>query len=396
MTTGDFCWGVTSSAVSAEGAATGSDWYAWERAGRVPASGDGDGTAIRFHEDAVLLVEHELRHHMIGIDWARVEPRRGHFDDAALERYRERVEAVRAAGAHPWVTLQHVSLPGWFVDDGAFIDDRARGSAWPRYVDAVAETLGDLVAGWFPIIEPNAWAAAGYQIGTRPPGRHDPETAAKALRGIWFAWRDAWRLLRGSAPVATALDLAPIVAVDGTVTARATARELDRWMWSMPVSALRDGALDIPGRALEEVPDLRDSADLIGFTYGGAIGLAEGGVAAPHPADERVAATGRAPWVAGLATVLRRLEDEFSGRPLLVAGHGIATNDDEWRCDVVRAADDVIREARADGVDIRGYFHHTAFDGYAWERGAALFGLFDRDRNAKPSASLIAELARRR
>jgi beta-glucosidase len=41
-----FMWGTGASATQCEGAARSSDWWDWERAGRAPLSGDGNGFAL--------------------------------------------------------------------------------------------------------------------------------------------------------------------------------------------------------------------------------------------------------------------------------------------------------------------------------------------------------------
>jgi len=103
---------------------------------------------------------------------------------------------------------------------------------------------------------------------------------------------------------------------------------------------------------------------------------------------------GYAPWSEGLGLVLRRLHDELPGRPLLISEHGVGTDDDAWRCDVLRESLAVTEEAIADGVDLRGFFFWTGVDNYEWSFGFDVqFGMFDRDRQARPSAALAAEFA---
>jgi beta-glucosidase len=90
--------------------------------------------------------------------------------------------------------------------------------------------------------------------------------------------------------------------------------------------------------------------------------------------------------------VLRRLHDELPGRPLLVCEHGVGTDDDAWRCDILRESLEVTSEAIADGVDVRGFFHWTGVDNYEWAYGYDVaFGLFTRDREPRPSAAMLAE-----
>ena len=84
-----------------------------------------------------------------------------------------------------WACLLHGSAPGWFTDDRqGWLDDKAATLTWPRHVDRVAEALGDLVAGWVPIHEPDLQARLGYGEGTFPPGRHREDDERDALAAL--------------------------------------------------------------------------------------------------------------------------------------------------------------------------------------------------------------------
>ena len=83
-----FLWGTGASSNQCEGASPASDWWDWERAGRAPVSGDGNGFASRYVEDFALLAELGLRHHRLSIEWARMEPERGRRDPKAVAHYR--------------------------------------------------------------------------------------------------------------------------------------------------------------------------------------------------------------------------------------------------------------------------------------------------------------------
>ncbi len=51
-----------------------------------------------------------------------------------------------------------------------------------------------------------------------------------------------------------------------------------------------------------------------------------------------------------------------------------------------------LEAAVADGVPLRGWFAEPAVDGYEWEAGfAARRGLWDRDRNPRPTVELLSE-----
>ena len=121
---------------------------------------------------------------------------------------------------------------------------------------------------------------------------------------------------------------------------------------------------------------------------------AEGKVT-PYPTSARVGPMGYAPWSEGLEIVLHRLHEELPGRPLLICEHGVGTDDDEWRCDVLRESIGLVERAIADGIDVRGFFHWTGVDNYEWNHGFDVqFGCFTRDREPRGSAELLKSFAR--
>ncbi len=389
-----FLWGTGASATQTEGAAPASDWHAWEHAGRVPRSGDGNGFWTRYAEDFRLFAEYGLTQHRLSLEWARLEPAPGRHDPEVVEHYMEVLRSARDAGIDVWVCLHHFTLPGWFSEDqGGFVDKKAR-AFWQRHVDWVAETFGDLVAGWKPINEPTFYALAGYRWGIHPPGRSDAAGFPEALEAIHLASHEAWRLLHsGDAPVATIHNVMPVYpAVRGRdpqerEEAERKAAHIDEVAWC-GLRALADGVLAVPGRAPIEIPDMAGAFDYVGFSYYCAQSIYVDGTG-PYPADARVGPMGYAPWAEGLGIVLRRLADELPGRPLLVDECGVGTDDDSWRVEILRDSLQEVERAVADGVDVRGFFHWTGVDNYEWDFGYDVqFGLFDRDRNPKPSAEL--------
>ena len=402
-----FWWGTTSSSTQVEGAAPASTWKRWEQLKRVPASGDGNGFAAAFPDDFALFAEHGLTQHRLTLEWARLEPKAGHHDGEVIERYRQILTTARDAGIDVWAGLYHYTLPGWFADDAhGFVDDRARTYFWPRHVDFIAETFGDLVSTWVPVNEPTSCAYGGWITGEIPPGRQDPDTFPKALRAMHLAGLEAWRLLRsGDQPVATVMNLSPVYPAvrsrepDERDVAGAAAARFDDLLFTTWIRALRDGILAVPGMPEEPIEELANAYDLIGFAYDDALSVYADGSVGPYPADARVGPLGEAPWPEGLGVVLRRLHEELPKRPLVVAATSVATPtddpaQDEWRYQVLDREIREVERAVADGVDVRGFFHGVGVDGYEWGAGFDVQrGLFTRDRRPKPSASMAADWA---
>ena len=53
----------------------------------------------------------------MGVEWARIEPSQGEFSNAELDHYARMLDACRAKGLRPVVTLNHFTTPLWFAAD---------------------------------------------------------------------------------------------------------------------------------------------------------------------------------------------------------------------------------------------------------------------------------------
>jgi beta-glucosidase len=389
-------WGTGASSTQCEGAASTSDWWEWERRGKAPLSGEGNGFAERFAEDFELLARVGLTHHRLSIEWARVEPEEGRHDPEAIAHYRNVLSAASAAGVTPWVCLHHFTLPRWFAGAGGFLVDDNRTGHWLRHVNFMAETFGDLVGGWQPVNETNYYAAAAYRGRGWPPGHNDKAEWAAVSESIHLATAEAAvRLRHTGVPVASIFGLSCEVTLDDRPETAAKAASLRAINWDAGIGLFRDGILRIPGRKPVVRPDLAASFDLVGFSYYATIGVAAGRVV-PYPADAPLSPLGYAISAAGLGLVLNRLADELPGIPLLVAEYGIGTDDDAVRARYLTDGLAVIHEALSRGIDIRGLFHWTAVDNYEWQHGFDVqFGIVDRQRTVRPSAHVLAREAAR-
>ena len=390
-----FLWGTGASSTQCEGAAPASDWWDWERAGRAPPSGDGNGFATRHAEDFRLFAELGLTHHRLSLEWARLEPERGVRDARAVAHYRAVLAAARDAGVAPWACLHHFTLPRWFAADGGFLHAKNRLGAWARHVDWVAETFGDLVAGWQPVNETNFHPFGAYRGGGLPPGHDDRAEWAAATEELHLATAEAAvRLKQTGAPVASIYALAPPVAQDDSAETRRTVERIQAIHWATWLDLFRDGVLRVPGRAPVERADLAGAFDWIGFSYYSALGV-RAGRTAPHPPDAPISPLGYGIWPDGLALVLERLHAELPGTPLLVAEFGIGTDDDTVRAAYLERGLAIVHDALARGIDVRGFFHWTGVDNYEWLLGYDVaFGIIDRNRKLRPSAEVLRREAR--
>jgi Glycosyl hydrolase family 1 len=211
----------------------------------------------RFHEDLGLLAGLGASNVRITLDWAWLQPRAGEMNGDAVEWYAGLLQQATSLGVGLQLALLEREVPRWFDNDGGFAEPRFAGHWWPRWVEAVSETFGDSVAGWAPMDNPLAIA---NRIAPDDPRRH-----GEVLDTLVVAWRDAWRILRGGPPVATAIGVKTVRAEDQTIRAAEAARRQDHLRWRLWLQGLHDGTISIPGRADRELADLDGACDVLGI-----------------------------------------------------------------------------------------------------------------------------------
>lgn len=383
-------WGVCTTSLSHDGVAPSADWARWERLGRVPASGHGNGFATNFTDDLSLLASLGFDSVRLTIEWARIEPAPGRTDATAIDHHLDLLRAARSAGLRVVATLVSQTLPGWFADDaGSFRDEAGRSLTWPAHVDRCAELFDPLVDLWVPIDDPIGWAVRGHLLGSRPPGRRDPQLAVQAAEAALLADHEAWRILSSGAT--------PVMCVRGVPTVFGHGPRADdqvRWwrrlLWDSWIGMLGDGEVALPDRPPIVADELEGAFDLIGIVADAPVAVDAAGGLHPYPPDGRRDASGMVPWPEELGAALQALAERLPGRPLVVAGTGVTTDDDDWREELLRGSLGQIRSAHADGVAVAGVFVDSAIDGYDGPRGfTGHRGLLDRDRRPKPSAEWL-------
>jgi len=384
----DFLWGAATAAHQVEGDNTNSDWWAFEHDGRTAAiesSGDAIDHFHRYRDDVALLASLGHNAHRLSIEWARIEPAEGEFSRAAIGHYRDVLSALKEHGLVSFVTLHHFTLPAWFAAKGGWLAPDALAS-FERYVRRVMGELGDLVDFACTINEPQMVALHGYLEGYHPPGVTNPILWRRVGRVLLAAHHRAVEAVRDTSAAQPGL----VVQLPYLAAAR------DDEVTVAYRDAMRAEIVDLYLDALE----LGTGGDWLGVQYyrKNWVDPASPTIFAAPPEGVPTTQMGWAVHPDGLRVMLHRAA--ATGMPLYVTENGIATEDDTERIDYLRGHLRAVADARAEGVDVRGYLHWSAFDNFEWAEGyRPKFGLIavDREdgfrREPKPSAYAFARVA---
>uniref|UniRef100_A0A0D9ZY69 Uncharacterized protein n=1 Tax=Oryza glumipatula TaxID=40148 RepID=A0A0D9ZY69_9ORYZ len=157
----DFAFGAGTSAYQYEGGAaedgrTPSIWDTYTHSGRHPED----------ETDVKLMSEIGLEAYRFTISWSRLIPSgRGAVNLKALQFYNSMINEL----IH--VVMYHMDLPQSLQDEyGGWISPKIVDD-FTAYADVCFREFGDRVAHWTTVLEPNAMAQAGYDMGILPPNR---------------------------------------------------------------------------------------------------------------------------------------------------------------------------------------------------------------------------------
>jgi len=400
-----FLWGAATAAHQVEGGNLWNDWWEYEQRGRVSYR---SAAACRhydlFEQDFDLARSLGQNAHRFSIEWSRIEPEEGAWNQEALAHYGKVVRALADRGLEPIVTLHHFTNPAWFLRRGGW----SRGDSpahFERYVARVAAHLGTAVKFWLTVNEPTVYVMQAYILGEWPPCLTSAWLAAgRALRNLARAHVAAYRILHRHGPDAKVgfAHSAPLIRPCDP------ARAQDRL-----AAAVRDAALN---RAFFHLIGARRqsrrraaSLDFLGLNYytrnivrssGWGLGAVVGRACRlPHHGDDGPASmTGWEIYPAGLRATL----ENFSayGLPMMVTENGIATEDDTVRREYIRRHLAVLGEAIDAGIDVIGYLHWSLIDNFEWALGTtARFGLAavdyeTQERTVRPSARYFERVCR--
>ena len=371
---------------------------------------------------------------------------RGAVNATGLDFYSRLVDGLLARGIRPVATLYHWDLPQALEHEGGWTV-RGTAEAFATYARVVGEALGDRVHTWTTLNEPWCSAYLGYGSGVHAPGRTDPLAALTAVHHLnlahGLALRELRPVVRADAQFAVSLNL-QVFRPSGE-TGEAARRKVDALANGVFLGPMLEGSY--PAETLEVTRGITDWSfvhdgdleiihqpiDVLGINYystnlvrlwdgSGERRRADGhgaSTATAWPGADDVEFLPTEPphtdmgWnidPRGLEELLVELGGRYPDQPMMITENGAAFPDvvedgrihDTDRIDYVRRHLSAVLDARAKGVDVRGYFLWSLLDNFEWSYGySKRFGIVRVDydtleRLPKDSAHWYASVVKSR
>ncbi len=381
----DFFFGASTSSHQVEGRCS-NDWAQWEKLNaerlaresdkysslpgwmsfRHEASDPGNyisGIAAdhynRYGRDLDLAKKIGLNAYRFSVEWQRIEPERGRWNDAGLSHYSKMIDAMLKHGIKPFVTVWHWSLPLWLSRKGG-AESRDFPELFAEYATRLAREFSGRVRYFIPVNEPEIYSLNSYLRGIWPPESKSVFRYYRVMKSLVKAHNMACKRIKEIIPgsfTGTACNMSFFEPGSGPFN-RLMAYASDRF-WNRYF-----------------IDRVRHSIDFIGVNYYFHNRINYG---FNRNENLRVSDMGWELYPQGIEPVLLGLKKY--NLPLIITENGLADASDVNRPWYIEAVLRSVYSAMEQGADVRGYFHWSLIDNFEWDKGFwPRFGLISVDR----------------
>ena len=140
----DFMIGAATAAHQVEGNNIHSDYWLQENMPHtsfLEPSGIACDHYNRYKEDIKMMADAGLNAYRFSIEWARIEPEEGLFDENEINHYEDVINTCLSYNVKPIVTLMHFTSPAWLIKKGGWTSV-STVEYFRRYVSYVIDKLG--------------------------------------------------------------------------------------------------------------------------------------------------------------------------------------------------------------------------------------------------------------
>ena len=320
--------------------------------------------------------------HRFSVEWSRIEPQEGVFDEKEIEHYRDVLKTLHKQGLKPFVTLWHWTDPLWIAQQGGW-ENKKTVEHFLQYVQKIVESFtGEEIPVWMPLNEPGTFIGMSYIQGAFPPNIRNLFRANRAYRNLMKAYREAYRIIHNKHPSALV----------GISHYASYMEPYKNKFFNRLITPILDYVRN--WRFLDSVNDTndfigiqyyhRDNIDLM-FRGGGKWGI--------------INTKNLHLWIndlnwdmypEGIYTLLMRAAKYK--KPIYITENGLPDKSDDKRALFIKQNLYWIHKAIENGAPVKGYFYWSLLDNFEWDKGFwPRFGLVGIDyktlkRTIRPSA----------
>ena len=404
-----FLVGAATAAHQVEGNNKNSDYWLQEHLPHTSftePSGEACDHYNRYADDIAMMAEAGLNAYRFSIEWARIEPEEGVFDEQETEHYRKVIDCCIEHGIEPIVTLHHFTSPAWLIRKGGW-EAETTVEYFRRYAGYIAEKLGDRINYICTINEANmglqlATIAKRFEMMARQAAAAKKAEGTvqvgmnfeKMMENMKFAAMENAEVFGTPNPqifVSSRTPEGDLLVMKAHKAAKEAVKAVHPEIkvgitLSMHDVQAEPGGEQFADAAWDEefrhyLPYI-DGDDFLGVQnytrtqYG-----PEGQM--PCPKGAELTQMDYEFYPEALEHVIRKVHEDFKG-DLIVTENGVAVSDDSRRIEFIRRALKGVENCISDGIPVKGYCYWSLMDNFEWQKGFSMtFGLISVDRSTQ-------------
>jgi len=372
--------GVATAATQIEGGKLDHSWMEWAKVKGHIADGTSpecaDDHYSRVQEDTRLMKEMGLQISRLGLEWARIEPEEGVYDEQAVQHYMDEVTLLLSYGIKPLVTLHHFTNPMWFESKGAF-EKIENIPCFLRFAEKMVMAFGDKVNEYITINEPNVYATNGYFFGSWPPGEKSFFKTVNVMSVMTVAHIKAYEKIHALNPNARVsfANHMRVFAPENpkNLKHRVFAKLTEQFFQGAMTKAMCKGEFAFPIRNIGHVKK-GSYCDFIAVNYytRSTVSSLGDGVKKGAPIND----LGWEIYPEGIVECARKLHTLLP-LPIYITENGTCDNTDAFRS---RYIYDHLKAISESDLPIERYYHWSFTDNFEWAEGeSARFGIVHVD-----------------
>lgn len=403
---GQWIIGAATAAHQVEGNNIHSDYWAMEHMKYNTFSEPSLDAVDHYHhyeEDIQLLAEAGLNAYRFSIEWARIEPEEGIYDQVEIEHYRKVLLCCKKYNVEPIVTMMHFTSPKWLIEKGGWENDSVI-LAFEKYCSYIVEQLGDLMNYVCTINEANM----GIQIALVAEQMKKQMQQKQNLEGTVQVGMNLEQLME-NLKKRNAENVEVFGVEDPQIFVSPRTLEGDQIVMKAHVAArysmkkmkpelkvgitlslhdiwVAEGGEENAEKEWDDefthyLPYIQED-DFLGLQNYSKVTVGPEG-SLPTPEDVKQTQMGYENYPQALERVIRRVSEELP-IPILVTENGIATADDGERAVFIKEALAGVKACCKDGIPVLGYLYWSLLDNFEWQKGYSMtFGLIGVDRKTQ-------------
>lgn len=351
----------------------------------------------RYREDIKFLADAGLNTYRFSIEWARIEPSKGTYNDTEIEHYRDVLLCCKENGITPVVTMHHFSSPKWLIEEGGWENEKVV-DYFAAYCAYVVSKIGMQMKYICTINEANMRVQLSAITRTflqNMGGNIQVGVKLELPEEMMIGQREASEAFGGVEEVSTFLsgctEDGDILIGKAHMAARDAMKQICPHLKIGMTLSLHDIQTIEGGQKraaeiwneefLHYLPYIKGD-DFFGLqNYTRNIIDANGEV----PVDEAAKKTqmGYEFYPEALEHVIRSVAKEIS-IPILITENGVAVDDDKERIDFIQTALAGVKKCIRDDIPVIGYCYWSLLDNFEWQMGfSKTFGLIAVDRKTQ-------------